>query len=875
MANANGTGTVTFDVIDSGSGTTPDVNTLSQSVSMTVTAVNDAPTQTTAGAITTVNEDSANSTAANLWSTTPVYGPGGGSDETGQTLNYKITAIPGFITLYKADGTTQVSPNDTVTAAEFAGLTYKTMANANGTGTVTFDVIDSGLSTGLNVNTLSSQSVTMTVTAVNDPANISGSTTALLTESNIAQTFNGTLSATDVDTLATFVVQTDVAGSSGYGKFSINSSGAWTYTMNTAQDVFVGGQFYTDSITVATADGTTQLITVTMAGTHDWLDANSATDTVAENSAAGVSVGVTAKSDSTGGVSTYSLVNSDGSAYTAGKFAINSSTGVVTTGTTALDYETSTSETIYVKATNGAYFSTKSYAIAVQDVFEPTVTVSNTFESLSSSGLIKNFGTTFSNATGSGDADNEWLIYPGGATQRGGYMVANVPPMTSMIRATAIEASFKLYFSTAEGDGVSYSFGRKNTLFGFNSTSLTTPENYENGFSTGLAVCFIHRSQPNTVLVRYNNQTLAVSNQWVSRDVPHVIQISVGTTGLVRVSVDGTDYIGGASGVTAQINDWTSVDQSGWEMGLGGRTGNNTGLAWVDDFTTSAATSTSVSPLVLDLNGDGVQTTGTANGVRFDLAATGQAAQVGWVAGGDGLLAIDRNHDGQINSGAELFGNAITLANGTKAADGWAALAEMDSNGDGVVDASDAGFADLRVWVDANHDGKTDAGELHTLAEVGVSQIALAHSTERTSQGENILDGLGSFVRTDGSNGQMTDVWFRMQEPEPVLLNQALHQVNGQAVVDLVDGHAQTLQIGLQDMLDLGQQSSLKVLGTGKDLVCLDEALAWVQSPTVVTQGDHTFHVYQSQTLGTQVLLGTELQVSLYKAAVSGLATLG
>ena len=67
----------------------------------------------------------------------------------------------------------------------------------------------------------------------------------------------------------TFVAQTNVAGSNGYGTFSIDATGAWTYTMDNAHNEFVGGQDYTDSITVATADGTTQVITVTMHGTND------------------------------------------------------------------------------------------------------------------------------------------------------------------------------------------------------------------------------------------------------------------------------------------------------------------------------------------------------------------------------------------------------------------------------------------------------------------------------------------------------------------------------------------------------------------------------------------------------------------------------
>lgn len=485
---------------------------------------------------------------------------------------------------------------------------------------------------------------------------------------------------------------------------------------------------------------------------------------------------------------------------------------------------------------------------------------------------MPDYGTTFSNATGSGDADNEWVIYPGGGVgQKGGYMIATgIPAMPSNTRATAIEASFKMYLGNGEGDGINYSFGSKTSLKGY-SSSNSTPDNYEYGFDTGLAVCFFHKNQTTSVEVRYNNGTLATSSTFISRDVIHAIKISVDATGSVRVSVDNTDYIGGSSTVTAQISNWTTVSQTGWEMGLGGRTGNNSSaVAWVDDFTTAADTCVSGSPLVLDLDGNGIETVGTAQGVRFDLAATGQSAQIGWVSGGDGLLAIDRNRDGQISDGTELFGNATRLANGSQAADGWAALADSDSNGDGVVDAADAGFADLRVWVDANHDGKSDAGELHTLADVGVSRIALAYSNERIAQGENIFDGQGSFTRVDGTTGQMTDVWFRMQEPELLLLNEALHQQNGQPVVDMLDDQAQTLKINLQDLLSSNLPESLKVIGTGKDLVSLDEALVWSQSPTVVNQGDQAFHLYQSQTLGTQLLLDTDLQVSFYNATAAG-----
>ncbi|WP_165788504.1 retention module-containing protein [Stutzerimonas stutzeri] len=112
-------------------------------------------------------------------------------------------------------------------------------------------------------------SVTVTITGTDDATVITGASTAALTETNMAQTIGGTLTATDPDSSRAFVAQTNVAGSNGYGSFSIGTDGVWTYTMNSAHDAFVAGTDYTDSLTVATVDGTTQLITVTMSGSND------------------------------------------------------------------------------------------------------------------------------------------------------------------------------------------------------------------------------------------------------------------------------------------------------------------------------------------------------------------------------------------------------------------------------------------------------------------------------------------------------------------------------------------------------------------------------------------------------------------------------
>ena len=114
-----------------------------------------------------------------------------------------------------------------------------------------------------------SQVLTVSIVGTNDAAVISGVNTAGLTESNTAQTATGQLTITDVDSPAVFVAQTSAVGDHGYGSFSLDTTGKWTYTMNSAHDEFVAGQTYTDSFTAISADGTTKTVTVTITGTDD------------------------------------------------------------------------------------------------------------------------------------------------------------------------------------------------------------------------------------------------------------------------------------------------------------------------------------------------------------------------------------------------------------------------------------------------------------------------------------------------------------------------------------------------------------------------------------------------------------------------------
>lgn len=128
------------------------------------------------------------------------------------------------------------------------------------------------------------------------------------------------------------------------------------------------------------------------------------------------------------------------------------------------------------------------------------------------------------------------------------------------------------------------------------------------------------------------------------------------------------------------------------------------------------------SPIILDLGDGSYQLTSLSGGVQFDLANDGTPAQMAWTRGGteNAFLALDRNGNGTIDNGAELFGNFTPLRSGQRAANGFQALGELDDNGDGVVNASDAAWIALLLWVDRNHDGYSTPDEL---LPVGASAV--------------------------------------------------------------------------------------------------------------------------------------------------------
>ncbi|MBU1358777.1 MAG: hypothetical protein KKC85_22210 [Gammaproteobacteria bacterium] len=174
-------------------------------------------------------------------------------------------------------------------------------------------------------------------------------------------------------------------------------------------------------------------------------------------------------------------------------------------------------------------------------------------------------------------------------------------------------------------------------------------------------------------------------------------------------------------------------------------------------------------PLVLDLDGDGIEATAIEPNhlVFFDHNGDGIRQATGWIKADDGLVVWDRDGNGNIDSGRELFGdntlNESTLDPNDRYANGYEALAALDLNADGKIDSAETAFTQLRIWQDANQNGYSEAEELKTLADLGITSIGVVGTESDINLGNgNTMPLAATFIGAEGDDvlaGGSYDSW--------------------------------------------------------------------------------------------------------------------
>jgi hypothetical protein len=287
-------------------------------------------------------------------------------------------------------------------------------------------------------------------------------------------------------------------------------------------------------------------------------------------------------------------------------------------------------------------------------------------------------------------------------------------------------------------------------------------------------------------------------------------------------------------------------------------------------------------PVVLDVNRDGVL---SYSQVTMDVNGDGLLDLTHWTGAQDGVLVWDKFADGLVHNNSQYaFGQYATtyrtdaLGNARSATDLEGLADAFDTNRDGVFSMTDEKFGEFKVWQDANQNGVSDAGEVRSLADVGITSINLVSDGVQRTPVEGVTEaGQTTAATADGSHMLVADALFAYTALDYNVQGNALHLLGANTqldlsnivakhtnlnTVDISGSGTNTLKLSLADVLSLPATNGVHTLtltGDANDTVELDLS-QWTNTGATVTQGSHTYVVYNaSANTALQLLIDYEI----------------
>jgi T1SS-143 domain-containing protein len=803
-------------------------------VSITVNPVNDAP-ETDAKSVSG-NEDTTISVTLS------------GSDIDGTVAGYVIKTLPSNGTLYSDAGLTQViASGATVTNAT---VYFKPAADYSGPAAFTYAAKDNE---GLEDETPATVSITV------NPVNDAPETDAKSVSGNEDTTISVTLSGSDIDgTVAGYVIKTLPSNGTLYSDAGLTQAIASGATVTNATVYFKPAADYSGpaSFTYAAKDnlGLEDSTPATVSITVNPVDDNLAPTDIRFLGNIDLTSSGNGNNTNVGGnanIFKMSAVDPDDTAGFSHKFGSSATQSVTINGP----------ETFTVDASSGQVKTTTLGYQGVQSVTITTPTVADADGASRNETVTVRFGEFDADTIDGSATTHDQVIYGFGGddTIKGGHGNDWISGGTGTDVLTG--GAGRDIFAFAKGDSTAEISSKK--LFPFGPSYVSGISDYDvvadfNAAQDKIDFKVAPVAAANVSAVNGTDSREAWSDQ-ENGDYTTIRSHSI-TNGLVTfddvdsyssaLSISNAERLGmaveylrnnnlGAAGTTVAFvatiagANYTFVYQQG-----GASAGSDYTLVALKDVTitnfNALITSGAADPIILDLDKNGFAFSSIGDGVTFDIDADGKGDQIAWTSD-DGILAYDVDGDGVIDNGSEIFTPDF---NGGKFASGVAALASLDSNGDGKIDANDDAFSKLQVWVDADNDGVSDEGELSSLSDNGVASISLTTDQTTGEEDGQTIFAEGEFTFADGSTGNFVEVGF--------------DTIFGS---DLSDGPTVTGTDG-DDVLHGGMGQVVMTGGVGADTFVFDEtALSDLDVADVITD----FNADEGDVLDVTALLDSLL----------------